>query len=308
MTDVNLFHRASLVRNRMRAQRLSPVGSFLFEEVGNRLADRLLDVQRPFPVTLDLSGQPGFSTLLAKSGAIKARKMDMIVATADAPEMAHDGLLVASNQELLPFADACADLAVSVMALHWVNDLPGVLAQIRRTLRPDGLFLAAFLGGDTLVELRECLAAAEIEVSGGISPRVIPLVDIRDAGGLLQRAGFSLPVADRDRIDTTYTSVIALMRDLRAMGETNALVQRRRHFSSRTLFVRAGELYAERYGRDDRIPATFDVTYLAGWAPHASQQKPLRPGSAKTRLATALDADEQSAGEKTAPMGSKKIP
>jgi SAM-dependent methyltransferase len=205
-------------------------------------------------------------------------------------------------------ANGQIDLAMSVMALHWANDLPGTLVQVRRTLKPDGLLLAAFLGGETLFELRECLAAAEVEISGGISPRVSPFVDLRDAGGLLQRAGFALPVADQDRIAVTYESPVALMHDLRAMGETNALTQRRRSFTPRTVFARANEIYTEKYGDDGRIRATFDVVYLTGWAPHESQQKPMRPGSATTRLAEALDTEEQTTGDKAAPLPSKKIP
>jgi SAM-dependent methyltransferase len=188
------------------------------------------------------------------------------------------------------------------MSLHWVNDLPGTLAQIRAALRPDGLFLAAMLGGETLHELRACLMEAELQESGGVSPRVSPFAELRDAGALLQRAGFALPVADRDRITVTYETPLKLLADLRGMGESNAVHERPRGFTKRSVLFRAAALYQERHGADDgRIPASFEVIYMHGWAPHQSQQQPLRPGSAAAPLAAALGGDEQSAGEKTRP-------
>lgn len=301
MGDAILFDRPSVVRNRLRSRSLNPLGSFLFQEVGSRLADRLLDVRREFPIAVDLSGQPGFAALMANAGVLDARKIATLVTSLDSPGPRGGELSIVTDPEGLPLAESSINLAVSVMALHWINDMPGMLAQIRRALRPDGLFVAAFLGGETLHELRDCLATAEIEISGGLSPRVSPFAEIRDAGGLLQRAGFTLPVADKDRIDVTYETMFALMHDLRGMGETNALALRLRNFSSRAVFMRAAALYAQKYGRDNRIPATFEVTYLTGWAPHESQQRPLRPGSARTRLAAALDTTEQAAGEKASP-------
>jgi len=304
MADTPLFDRACVIRNRLRSR----VPSFLVTEVAARLSDRLLDIQRTFPAALDFSGRPGLSEALSASGAREARGIETLFSVADGPVVAVDGVPVIADSEMLPVGGGKIDLAMSVMALHWANDLPGSLVQIRRALRPDGLLLAAFLGGDTLTELRDCLSAAEIEISGGISPRIIPFTDLRDAGGLLQRAGFALPVADQDRINVTYASPTALMHDLRAMGETNALSQRRKHFTSRTVFARAAELYAQRYTEEGRICATFDVIYLTGWAPHESQQKPLRPGTATARLANALDTEEQTTGEKASPKPSKKIP
>ena len=304
MAEIALFDHASVVRNRLR----SHVPNFLVSEVAARLSDRLLDIQRTFRAALDFSGRPGLSWALSDSGAGAARGIETLYVIADAPKLATHGVPVIADGEALPVADGRIDLALSVMSLHWANDLPGTLVQVRRALRPDGLLLAAFLGGDTLTELRECLSAAEIEISGGISPRVIPFADLRDAGGLLQRAGFALPVADQDRINVTYASPMALMHDLRAMGETNALSRRRRHFTSRAVFARATELYLQRYAKGDRIPATFDVIYLTGWSPHDSQQKPLRPGSATSRLATALDTEEQPTGEKALPKASKIVP
>ncbi len=181
------------------------------------------------------------------------------------------------------------DLVVSALAFQFVNDLPGVLAQIRRALRPDGLLLAAMLGGDTLTELRQCFAAAEAECEGGVSPRVAPFADLRDIGALLQRAGFALPVTDVDRVVVRYDSTFALMQDLRRMGATNILIERRRTPTRRATMLRMAQIYGERFADvDGRIRATFDVIWLSGWAPHESQQKPLRPGSAKASLAEAV--------------------
>ena len=286
----------------------SQVPNFLVREVAARLADRLLDIQRTFRAALDFSGRPGLSLALSDSGAGAARGIETLYVIADSPKLVAHGVPMIADSDAIPVADGQIDLAMSVMSLHWANDLPGTLVQVRRALRPDGLLLAAFLGGDTLTELRECLSAAEIEITGGISPRVIPFADLRDAGSLLQRAGFALPVADQDRINVTYASPMALMHDLRAMGETNALSRRIKNFTSRAVFARATELYSQRYAKDDRIPATFDVIYLTGWSPHESQQKPLRPGSATSRLAMALDTEEQTTGEKASPTPSKKVP
>ncbi len=181
------------------------------------------------------------------------------------------------------------DLAVSALAFQFVNDLPGVLAQIRRALKPDGLLLAAMIGGDTLTELRQSFAAAEAELEGGVSPRVAPSADLRDIGALLQRAGFALPVTDVDRVVVRYDSAFALMHDLRRMGATNVLVERRRMPTRRATMLRMAQFYAERFADPDgRIRATFDMIWLSGWAPHESQQQPLKPGSAKASLAEAV--------------------
>ena len=209
------------------------------------------------------------------------------------------GFAVAADEEALPFRDGSLELVVSALALQFVNDLPGTLAQIRRALKPDGLLLAALAGGDTLGELRQAFAAAEAEVEDGISPRVIPFADVRDMGTLLQRAGFALPVADIDRLTVRYASPIALMHDLRRMGATNPLVERRRRPLGRATLARMMDVYTERFAdRDGRIRATFDIVWLSGWAPHESQQKPLARGSARRRLADALGTKEMSAGEK----------
>jgi SAM-dependent methyltransferase len=213
--------------------------------------------------------------------------------------LARERPFVIADDEALPFRDATIDLIVSALALQFVNDLPGVLLQIRRSLKPDGLFVAALIGGDSLTELRQSFAAAESEIEGGVSPRVAPFIDLRDAGGLLQRAGFALPVADIDRVTVRYASAFDLMRDLRRMGATNVLVARRRTPLRRATLARMMEIYRERFADGDgRIRATFDIVWLSGWAPDPSQQQPLRPGSAKARLADALGAREISAGEK----------
>jgi SAM-dependent methyltransferase len=206
---------------------------------------------------------------------------------------------VAADEEALPFGDATLDLVVSALTLQYVNDLPGVLVQIRRALKPDGLFLGALIAGETLTELRQAFAAAESEVEGGASPRVAPFADLRELGALLQRAGFALPVTDVDRLTVRYDSVFGLMRDLRRMGATNALHARRRAPLKRATLHRLAEIYAERFADDDgRLRATFEIVWLSGWAPHPDQQQPLRPGSAKTRLADALGTREISTGEK----------
>jgi SAM-dependent methyltransferase len=194
------------------------------------------------------------------------------------------------------------DLVISAMSLHWVNDLPGSLIQIVRILKPDGLFLGAMLGGATLWQLRQALAAAESEIEDGLSPRVSPFADLRDAAGLLQRTGFALPVADSETIEVEYDSALELMRELSAMGEGNLVVERRRGLARRATLMRAAEIYGERFTQaSGRISASFEVLFLHGWAPHESQQKPLKPGSARNRLADALDTTEQSAGEKAGP-------
>lgn len=212
------------------------------------------------------------------------------------------GPRVAADPEALPFAAGAFDLIVSALALHWVNDLPGTLVQARRALRSDGLLIAALIGGETLFELRQCLAEAEAEVEGGTSPRVAPFADVRQLGSLLQRTGFALPVTDIDRLIVRYTSVDSLFRDLRAMGATNALIERSRKPLRRATLARAASTYAERFAdADGRLRATFDLVWLSGWAPDASQQKPLRPGSARARLADALGTQERSAGERAGP-------
>ncbi len=290
---VTVFDRAALRLRRDRAAAGFAAHDFLFREVAARLVERLGDVRRRFPLALDLGARTG---LLAE--ALGGRFGIARLVQAD-PSFAMirraSGLRVVADEEALPFADGAFDLALSLLSLHWTNDLPGALVQIRRSLRADGLFLAALFGAGTLQELRESLAAAEIAVEGGMSPRISPFVDVRDAGALLQRAGFALPMADRDRIAVSYPDALALMRDLRGMGESNALAERRRTPSRRETLARAAAIYAERFAdADGRVPATFEIVYLTGWAPHPSQPRPLRPGSAAARLAEALGAADPS--------------
>ena len=294
-----LFDRRAWRLHRERAARRGSA-DFLYVEVAERIIDRLDDVGRQFRVALDLGSHNG-----ALSRALKDRPGIERVVAAE-PALAFLGqigaLSVAADPELLPFRDASFDLAVSALALHWVADLPGTLIQLRRALKPDGLFIGAMFGGATLTELRTALIEAELTEEGGASPRVSPTADLRDAAGLLQRAGFALPIADADAITVTYPDALALMHDLRAMGETNALSARRRTPLRRGTLARAAAVYQERFGlADGRIPASFEILFLTGWAPDASQPKPLRPGSATRRLADALGTIELSAGERAAP-------
>lgn len=290
MTDTDtmtVFDRALVRRRRDRAAPRFAAHAFLFEEIADRLADRLEDVRRGFPTALDLGCHDGAirRALAGRKGIERLVSCDLspaFAALAGAPA-------VAADEELLPFADGSFDLAVSNLSLHWVNDLPGALVQLRRALKPDGFFCAAMLGGETLAELRRCLYEAEMAVSGGVSPRVSPFAEVRDIGGLMQRAGFALPVVDRETITVTYADALGLMRDLRGMGETNAVLARRKVPMRRDLLFHAAALYAERHAEPDgRIAASFQVLYLAGWSPHESQQQPLKPGSAEARLADAL--------------------
>lgn len=291
-----IFDRALQRRRRLRALRNEPV-DFLVAHVAQELADRLLAVNRDFHIAADI-GTPGD----ALRAALRAQAIvpNMIAVDPLAAYLPDRGQWhVAADEEALPFAGGSLDLIVSALALQSVNDLPGALAQIRRALKPDGLFLAALLGGETLTELRQSFAAAESEIDDGASPRVAPFADLRDLGSLMQRAGFALPVADTDRVTVRYASAFDLMRDLRGMGATNALVERRRVPLKRAALLRMASIYAERFSDPDaRVRATFDIVWLSGWAPHESQQQPLRPGSAKARLADALKTIEFPAGEK----------
>ena len=277
----------ALVRRRIARAQRSGYAGFLLERVAEDLEDRLAAVTRSFPVALDL----GTPLPLVSERLLQSGRVERMIRLAPIPEPAGS---VVGDPEALPFrGNPGFDLAVSALALQHVNDLPGALLQVRRALKPDGLFLAGLLGGATLTELRQAFLQAESETEGGASPRVAPFAELRDLGGLLQRAGFALPVVDADTITVRYGDPFALMRDLRAMGLTNALHDRRRVPLRRATLVRAAAIYAERFSDPDgRLRATFEILWLYGWAPHESQQKPLRPGSAKTRLADALGAAE----------------
>jgi NADH dehydrogenase [ubiquinone] 1 alpha subcomplex assembly factor 5 len=292
-----VFDRAVLRQRRDRAARGWQDRAFLKREIAGRLVERLDDVRRTFPDALDLGSHGDeIATALGQRSTVGwLVRADLGHGFARLAR----GPAIVADEEFLPFAAGSFDLVVSAMDLHWVNDLPGTLVQIRRILRPDGLLLGAMLGGATLWQLRQALAAAESEVEGGLSPRVSPFADLRDAAGLLQRAGFALPVADSETIDVEYDSALALMRDLGAMGESNLVVERRRGLGSRSTLLRAAEIYGERFALPSgRVAASFEVLFLHGWAPHESQPKPLRPGSAAQRLADALGTNERSAGEK----------
>lgn len=289
--SMTVFDRGLIRRRRDRSAAQFTDYSFLFEEVGDRLADRLEDVVRPFPTALDLGCRDGvMGRLLAGRKGIET-----LVGCELSPRLAAGANhpVVAADEEFLPFGPDSFDLVVSNLGLHWVNDLPGALLQVRQSLKPDGFFCAAMLGGDTLFELRSAILESESEILGGISPRISPFADVRDVGALLQRAGFALPVVDTDTITVTYSDAFKLMRDLRGMAETNAVLARRKVPATRSLMFDIARRYAEHYSdADGRIEATFQILYLAGWSPHESQQQPLRPGSADISLADVLKGDQ----------------
>jgi len=277
-TGLRLFDRRLLVLRQSRARRLGPE-TFLIDRVALELGERLAAVLRHFEIAVDL-GSPGHSVrhALAQSG-----RVGRIIA------VSRLGGDVVADEEMLPFADGTLDLVASALSFQFVNDLPGVLVQIRRALKPDGLLLAALAGGNSLAELRECFVQAESEIEGGLSPHVAPFADVRSLGGLMQRAGFALPVVDSDRLTVRYPTVFELMHDLRRMGATNVLRERSRRPLRRATLMRMAEIYAQRFAdADGRIRATFDILWLLGWAPHASQQRPLKPGSAARRLSDVL--------------------
>jgi len=292
---LSLFDRALLTVRRRRARALGPV-TFLIDRVAEDMAERLSAVRRTFAVAVDL----GTPTDAVRRAIGAGGRVHRVIAARHAIARADDrASTLVADEERLPFGDACLDLVVSGLALQFVNDLPGALVQIRRALKPDGLFLAALVGGDTLTELRQAFAAAEAEVEGGASPRVAPFADVRALGGLLQRAGFALPVTDVDRLCVRYDSPVALMHDLRRMGATNVLAERRRSPLRRRTLARLIEIYGERFADPDgRVRASFDIVWLSGWTPHESQQRPLQPGSARMRLADALGTREFTTGEK----------
>jgi len=291
-----LFDRALLRQRRRRARALGPV-TFLIDRVAEDMAERLSVVRRSFDAVVDL----GTPTDAVRRAIVAIGAVDRVVAAVPmaAAQAGERTPAVVADEEHLPFRDASLDLVVSGLALQFVNDLPGALVQIRHALKPDGLFVAALIGGDTLTELRQAFAAAEADVEGGASPRVAPFADVRSMGALLQRAGFALPVTDVDRVVVRYDSPLRLMHDLRRMGATNVLIERRRGGLRRQTLRRLVEVYAERFADPDGLlRASFDIVWLSGWAPHESQQQPLRPGSARMRLADALGTNEVSAGEK----------
>lgn len=291
---IQVFDRLALQRKRARATRIvaasapSAPPDFLLQRVAEDFSDRLSVIKRTFTSALDLGCHHGLlgrtlKQLNAIASMTAADECPAMLALADAPRLGVD-------LECPTFPLASFDLVVSGLSLQFVNDLPGALAQIHAALRPDGLLLAALVGGRSLIELRDALLAAETELTGGASPRVAPSIDVRELGTLLQRARFALPVVDSDVVTVTYAHPLALMHELRAMGATNCLTERSRRFLPRAVLRRAFEVYQQRHSNPDgRIRATFEIITATAWSPHANQQKPLRPGSATTRLADALN-------------------
>jgi SAM-dependent methyltransferase len=276
-----LFDTDLLALRRARAARSGTPADFLHEAVADELLERVSEVNRSFQFPAVIGSRPHLWTAAITSRGLPAP-------------------LCVPDSDVLPLEPESHDLLIHALALHWANDPVAQLIQSRRALKPDGLLLVAMFGGQTLHELRAALAEAEIGATGGLSPRIAPMGEIRDLGALLQRAGFALPVADALKLSASYESAFHLMRDLRAMGETNVLADRLRHPTRRSIFVRAADVYAERFphGPGGRVRATFEVIVLTGWTPHETQQKPLRPGSAARRLADALGAEEQPTGIK----------
>lgn len=284
MSDQSLVFDRALGRSRLRRALAGGYPDFLLQRVAGDLDERLGAVLRQFDIAADLG------TPLPVARPVIQGRAGRLWRLAEAPGAPCD---LIGDLERLPFAAGSLDLAVSLLALQGVNDLPGALVQIRRALRPDGLLIACMLGGRTLQELRQALLEAESETTGGVSPRIAPFGDLRDLGGLLQRAGFALPVIDSEIVTVRYGDAFGLMRDLRAMGWANGLLARRRTPLRRETLLRAAAIYAERFADPDgRLRATFECVWLSGWAPHESQQKPLKPGSAKARLADALGVPE----------------
>ena len=290
---MQIFDRRLLRRRRDRAAKTASRYDFLLRLSASRLTERLDMVKRDFPVMLDLGSANGIlaDALMQRPGTKNIIRCDFswpLLASNTSTMPA-----VVMDEENLPFARNSLDAVVSNLNLHWVNDLPGALLQIKNALRPDGLFLCAVLGGETLFELRQSLMQAEMNVMGGASPRVSPLIDLRDMGSLMQRAGFSLPVVDSERITVDYATPFSLMHDLRGMGAANATVNRLKKPTRRAVIMEAARLYQQEHtDKNGRVSATFDVLFAIGWSPHASQQKPLVPGSAKTRLAEVLETSE----------------
>ena len=305
MTEApRIFDTVQLNRLRKRAAANVEDHDFLLRRVADDFAERLQFVNRRFDTILDLGAHHG--AIGRRLGGDTVLRSGERHGDSDAPPKLTSfdptfellaqcsGEKVQGQLDALPFAESSFDLVVSGLSLHLVDDLPGALVQIRRILKPDGLFLGAVLGGATLAELRQAFVAAESEIDGGASPRVAPFADVRDLGSLLQRAGFALPVVDADEVQVAYQSPLHLMKELKGMGASNMLLERRRLPIKRAVLLRAAELYAERFSRPDgRVIATFEIITLTGWAPHESQQKPLQPESAKARLADALGVLER---------------
>jgi len=274
-----IFDRKALRHNRDRAANNFADHDFLVREIAARLHDKYLDITRDFQIILDIGCHTGEMAALLK---------DKFVISQDLSQgflQKARGNRLQADEELLPFRQQSLDLVISNLSLHWVNDLPGCLAQIKQALKPDGLFFGSIIGGESLTELRRCMIEAEMTLRGGASPRVSPFLDVRDGGSLLQRAGFALPVVETDRITVTYENAFKLMQELKGMGEGNILSKRYRGLTSRRLMIECAKIYQDKFaGPRGRITATFDIIYLMGWSPHKSQQQPLKPGQGKINL------------------------
>lgn len=289
--DICVFDRALVRKRRDRAAFIGDSGAmYLFDQTAKALSGRLDLVKRSFPLVLDLGAADGALSEILRQREGTGHVISSDFSPAVSFKAAHS---LVADEELLPFAQASMDAVISNLALHWVNDLPGSLLQIRNVLKPDGLFMAAVLGGETLRELRDVMMQAEMNISGGASPRVSPLIDMRDMGALMQRAGFALPVVDSEIVTVHYTHPFRLMHDLRAMGATNAVAARLRLPARRHMMLEAARIYQEKYADNDgHVPASFEIIYAIGWSPHASQQKPLQPGTARQRIADVLGVGE----------------
>lgn len=289
---INIFDRKTLRQKRARAEANFHDHDFLLQWAHDHLIDRLDDVNRDFDTALQIGTRLNKEALAAHPKINNLFSLDCIPHQTD----------IQAEEDFLPLKEQSLDLIFSIFNLHSVNDLPGALIQARRALKPDGLFLAAILGGETLYELRESLTQTELSFKNGLSPRVHPFADKQQMGALLQRAGFALPVIDSDIVTVSYDNMFKLLADIRGMGEGNIIAQRNRTYPGKNFFLEAARHYAENFSdQEGRITASFEVIFLIGWAPHESQQKPLQPGSAQTRLADALNTDEQKTGEKVTP-------
>ena len=283
----HVFDSALLERRRARAAYAASDHDFLLARIAEDFAERLAIVRRSFATMADIGANHGsIGRALAQTPGLET-----LISIEKTPSLLQQcgGLRVLGDAEALPLAAGSLDLAVSALSLHLTNDLPGALIQIRRALKPDGLLMASLLGGATLHELRQAWLVAESELCGGAAPRVAPFADVRGLGGLLQRAGFALPVADSETLTVNYASPLAVMQEIKAMGASNMLFERSRRPVTRQLLMRAAEVYGERFGLPNgRVPATFEIVTLTAWVPHESQPKPLAPGSATVRLADVL--------------------
>lgn len=295
MESPTIFDRAALIRKRKRAYQNIAAYNFLWDWTGTQISDRLKDIKRDFPLALEIGTRTPPSHIQEWGQIAKIEHLfhlDLIQ-----PSYIPTSLAI-GDEEVLPFGSETLDLIISNLTLHSVNDLPGALIQIRRALKPDGLFCAAMLGGETLWQLKEAFNHAELSLKGGLSPHIFPFADKQQMGGLMQRAGYALPVVDSDILTVTYPDIFGLMHDLRGMGEANIISARNKSYYGRRFFEEANTFYKEHFSdADGKLEAHFEIIFLIGWAPHESQQKPLRPGSAKTRLADALETIEIGTGE-----------